>query len=528
MGAVLDLERCNDVDLCSAHGEWDPTGRPVPAAAFVSLFDGFDKDGSGEIDFAEWMEAFGEIDADGSGNISRQEWYNKFQQTMMFDIIDLDKSGMVTRQEWIRAFSIFDKDGDGTITQTEWEAANLRVANKAKGMNGRKSKGLASAWKTPPSTPGRGAMMRSNLRPCPALHVLKAQMKEGFERACESRGAMRLLHAVSQADLASAQIALAQCPQQEWIHTCDQLGDSALHLACRLGDIHFTGLLLRSKAELGHRNLKGEVPLHKASFGGFAEIVDLLCRYDADPLIADLNGEMPGLIAVERHAVWNSGGIPGEPPTRQYQTPIARSWKEPSGGVPTAKLHRHRRTEVIKYILDQMDREDPNSPSASNLVAASGVTGLHMSTSKSDMIISKLLLARKARVDAIEHLDHATPLMYTLKAGAPLSMVKLLINNRADANMQDGHGRTCLHYACGAGDASVGHVAFLLRHRCAPETEDRHGETALSVALVKDHPEIARCLLAAGARPHGCRAQVQEMRESGSRNKVRSILEAVL
>ena len=104
------------------------------------------------------------------------------------------------------------------------------------------------------------------------------------------------------------------------------------------------------------------------------------------------------IVMIIRHAVWNSGGIPDEPPTREYQTAVARSWKAPSGAVPTNKLHRHRRTEVIKYILDQMDREDPNSPSAANLVAASGVTGLHMSTSKSDMIISKLLLARKASV----------------------------------------------------------------------------------------------------------------------------------
>lgn len=67
------------------------------------------------------------------------------------------------------------------------------------------------------------------------------------------------------------------------VHETNEDGESLLSLACSSGFCELTEVLLRMRANVEDRGLKGDcTPLMEAASGGYVDIVRLLVAYDAD------------------------------------------------------------------------------------------------------------------------------------------------------------------------------------------------------------------------------------------------------
>jgi len=175
---------------------------------------------------------------------------------------------------------------------------------------------------------------------------------------------------------------------------------------------------------------------------------------------------------------------------------------------------------------------DPDAPAAASLVNQWGFTGLHVAAGASDLAVCKLLLIFGAHVDFHETLERVTPLMHALRTGASVEVLKLLLDAHACPNSKDGHGGTPLHYAAAKGEVGLQVVTLLVRKRADANLLDNRGASCLAVAGFAEAPGVVRFLLSSGASPQSCRTVLHlmpgEPAEDPVNRSCRQILEAVL
>lgn len=362
--------------------------------------------------------------------------------------------------------------------------------------------------------------MESSVHPCPSAFVLRTMVDEGFHRFAESVKARELHHAATMDSMAIVQRLLEASSRDEWVWSCDEVGNTALHVAARSGNVHVVGVLLQSQAELDARNLRGEVPLHIACDAGHTEIVELLCAVDADPRLGDLaSDEVPGFLAVRRHA--ERSGC--------FDAICSEGADKATTGRPRIE-HRQRSFVCIEACLEAVQRFDSTMPAAASLVNSSGRTGLHVAAEASDLAVCKLLLAFHASANATEIVEGTTPLMSALLGVASLDIIKLLLKAAADPCRKDGCDGVPLHYAVACGDDAVPAVVLLVRARADLDAVDERGVCALAVAGMRGASGVMRCLLSAGASPQRCRSALPLMAETPGPDErnCREILEAVM
>uniref|UniRef100_H2Z4B9 Uncharacterized protein n=1 Tax=Ciona savignyi TaxID=51511 RepID=H2Z4B9_CIOSA len=100
-----------------------------------------------------------------------------------------------------------------------------------------------------------------------------------------------------------------------------------------------------------------------------------------------------------------------------------------------------------------------------------------------------------------ETIEDAPPLWCAAAAGH-FSIVKCLVQHKADPNCTTQTNSTPLRAACF--DGHLGIVKYLLEHKADIEIANRHEHTCLMIACYKGHTEIVRTLLESGASVNRC------------------------
>ncbi|CAG5134658.1 unnamed protein product [Candidula unifasciata] len=78
------------------------------------------------------------------------------------------------------------------------------------------------------------------------------------------------------------------------VNKVDKSGYTALHYACRNGQLETCKILLTYQADVNATTQSSKAtPLHRASYMGHSEIVSLLLQHNADPRSADCDGMTP-------------------------------------------------------------------------------------------------------------------------------------------------------------------------------------------------------------------------------------------
>ena len=87
------------------------------------------------------------------------------------------------------------------------------------------------------------------------------------------------------------------------LNVMNDVNDTPLHCACRMGQINIVDVLLKRKALVNIQNAKGMTPLHDTASQGHVECVASLLKYGANAYVKDRQGNTPLDLSLERQQV---------------------------------------------------------------------------------------------------------------------------------------------------------------------------------------------------------------------------------
>ncbi|WP_369695319.1 ankyrin repeat domain-containing protein [Gracilinema caldarium] len=172
-------------------------------------------------------------------------------------------------------------------------------------------------------------------------------------------------------------------------------GDTALHQAVRLGMGAIVTSLIQAKANLDLRNNQGNTPLFEAITSGVPASVELLLEAGSDPMARNLNGDTPLHIAVASN-----------------------------------------QKEICNLLLTR--------GSAIHAQNAAGKTPFQLAMAGSSDIVNTLLT--KDRLSLSDDYGRS-PLHIAILAGAPVGIIKTIMELGARLNIIDSQGKTPLRLA---------------------------------------------------------------------------------
>jgi ankyrin repeat protein len=313
-----------------------------------------------------------------------------------------------------------------------------------------------------------------------------------------------------------------ELPSMEW-------GETALHLAAGAGHVDAVRLLLDRKARVNARDKNGQTPLHHAVKRGQVEAARLLLERKADPNIgakegwtalhaaaSDGNAELVALLL--RHkadvkAVWKEadGGTPLFLAARYGHLDAVRlllkHGANPQGrnGAQAGETALHaaalgEQVEVARLLLERGVPVDATDDE--------GQTPLHVAAlATQGEETARLLLAHRANLRATTR-EGWEPLHLAAGAGNR-DTVALLLAHKADVNAREkSGGQTALHLAISnetrkdaLGEAgSLAMVRLLLDNKAEATIKDNQGRTPLDLAVPMKYRRVAELLRKRGAR----------------------------
>ncbi|RXM35185.1 Ankyrin-2 [Acipenser ruthenus] len=263
------------------------------------------------------------------------------------------------------------------------------------------------------------------------------------------------------------------------IGTCNQKGNTALHIASLAGQEEVIKTLVKQGADVNAQSQSGFTPLHIAAHYGNVNVATLLLNRGAAVDFTARNGIIPLHVASKRGntnmvRLLLDRGSQIDAKTRDGLTPLhcaARSGHDPA----------------VELLLE---RGAPMLARTKN-----GLSPLHMSAQGDHVECVKHLLQHKAPVDDVT-LDYLTALHVAAHCGH-YRVTKLLLDKRANPNARALSGLTPIHVAAFMGHLNI--VLLLLQNGASPDVTNIRGETALHMAARAGQVEVVRCLLRNGA-----------------------------
>lgn len=332
-------------------------------------------------------------------------------------------------------------------------------------------------------------------------------------------------------------------PSSTAVDSCNQIGQSAIHIACIHGRLASVELLLELGSDPSLPNDRGSTPLHFAATAkrNQKEVVALLLSKGADPDAEDMSGRLP------------------------YEMCSDNEIREMLGGPSQALLDAAANGNVDA--LTSILAAGPNIDGADS----DGHCALHLAAMNGHLPCVQALVAKRSSLVATRYAA-ATVDIFNMRAETPLflaaveghaDVVKFLLDHGADPSVQRvneqaekyseamgwissgggappgasdsamrdapvGVDAAPLHVCAAEGDEDM--VELLLERGAFVDARDAEQKTPLHIALEENELGVAKLLLDAGADPcTGNRGTTTVLHWCASRGKVkvmRMLLEA--
>lgn len=255
------------------------------------------------------------------------------------------------------------------------------------------------------------------------------------------------------------------------INTCNQKGNTALHIASLAGQAEVVKVLVKEGANINAQSQNGFTPLYMAAQENHIDVVKYLLENGANQSTATEDGFTPLAVALQQG---------------HNQAVAILLENDTKGKVRLPALHIAARKDDTKSaaLLLQNDHN-------ADVQSKSGFTPLHIAAHYGNVNVATLLLNRGAAVDFTAR-NGITPLHVASKRGNT-NMVKLLLDRGGQIDAKTRDGLTPLHCAARSGHD---HVVELLLERGAPLlARTKNGLSPLHMAAQGDHVECVKHLL---------------------------------
>ncbi|XP_036454852.1 ankyrin repeat and death domain-containing protein 1B [Colossoma macropomum] len=262
----------------------------------------------------------------------------------------------------------------------------------------------------------------------------------------------------------------------------DKYGVTAIHLAAWFGSLEILKLLVQGGADQRIENMQGMNMMHCAAINDHTEIVE----YIVDDLQMreldkeDHNGNRPFAVAAEHGCVKMLQMLMEEP----YN--MATMEENQNGDTPLHLAARNGELEALQLLLDNFEIR--------NEVNHAGETALYLAAvgNHEECVLAFL----QADCDPnIPTTNRTSPLHAVCEKGFT-PVVKLLVDNGTQMNIQNQHLQTPLHLAVKNNHIPVIHT--LLESGCDTDITDHLGQTVLHVASELGKVDVVEMILKAG------------------------------
>lgn len=262
-------------------------------------------------------------------------------------------------------------------------------------------------------------------------------------------------------------------------------GWTPLHIAVCKGNMSIAKVLISNGADIDARDKDGETALSHAVHGGREPLVELLMKGGADPNTADNCGRTPlhravmaGNERVAEFLVRNGADIHAR--DRGDDTPLSLA----------NYAHRHKLADLL------LDNARPTAAqqigrSVERLRGSRHLPDLwEAATHRRDLSEVKALI--EGGVDVNLKCQGETVLHWSAREG-DYDLTKLLIQSRADVNVEDSDGDTPLHWAAIKGHGKI--AELLVRGGADVNTRNIDRDTPLHRAVANDHHHVVSLML---------------------------------
>ena len=261
----------------------------------------------------------------------------------------------------------------------------------------------------------------------------------------------------------------------------DSDNSTALDVAAMMGHGPLVAFFIENGADINHRDRNGACPISFAVNSAKEDIARRLADAGADLSYCNGDGETLLHLSCSRRMPLFASYL--------LDHGIGVNVMSNHGITPLGSAALAGNAEIVKLLLDRGADVNPEGENARN--------PLLFTAWRNNVDCAKLLLEKGADVNKGDD-GGRSPLIGAARSSA-LDMVNLLIEHGASINGMTELGETPLVLASGAGCA--GAVKALLDAKADPNIgDDGSGRNALQLASICGYPEIARLLIASGAK----------------------------
>jgi len=295
------------------------------------------------------------------------------------------------------------------------------------------------------------------------LYIQRANLEKAFPIENEAPNGHGLCHLAVQYGYIDVIQKLIE--KEYMIDTVNNHQETPLHVAVREGNLQIIDLLIKAGAKLDSKDIYAQTPLHHAAQYNNLVVVKFLCQRGADLHAEDSNG------ATLVHIAAQYGALDILKWAHQVQN-LDMNCLDDDGDVPLHYAARNGELKIIDYLL--------NIKSNINVINFDNETPLYVAVAEKHMNVLEYLYEKKV-LDLNSPIYDDNYLFHIAVYDEYIPLIKWLIHEGANINVQNSEGNTPLHLAIISRNLDI--ISLLKDNGADVNIKNEYNETALMCAL---------------------------------------------